>query len=240
MEIGVAQRGKSKITVHGTDIKKAMKDLKYRFGLNDNMKKIYEQISTDEFVKSAIATYPGMRVTVNDPWETTVCFIISQFNNVKRIRLITKNIVKRFGYSIDGTDTRTFPSSEVLSGASITDFRECNAGFRAKYLKSAAEYCTNNLDLYKLRSKSYEELKEELMTISGVGDKVADCIALMGYGKLEAFPIDVWIKRMMERLYFKGKVMKPREIHDFAIGRWGDMAGYAQQYIFHYARDNKL
>ena len=133
-----------------------------------------------------------------------------------------------------------FPQSRDLLGGSEKDFRMLGAGFRARYIKEAAEYCTYNLNLNKLPRHNYHKLKDNLMSIKGVGEKVSDCIALMGYGNLEAFPIDVWVKRTTEKLYFNGKKKKIREIQELAKDRWGKYRGYAQQYLFHSARINKL
>lgn len=214
----------------------AKKDFVKRFRLNDDMNDIYSNISTDEFMASAIEKYHGMRVTLNDPWETALCFIISQYNNVKRIRLIVKKFITEFGENITDEQgnvvAKSFPTSNELLKFNEKDFRKCGAGFRAKYIEKAVDYCTNNLDLYKLQNKSYDKIKGELMEISGVGDKVADCIALMGYGKFEAFPIDVWVKRTLEKVYFKGKDKKIKDLHKFAEERFERYAGYAQQYIF--------
>lgn len=211
-----------------------------RFRLNDNMARIYKKISTDKHVENAINLYKGMRLTINDPWEATLTFIISQFNNVKRIRLITKNIIDRFGAPIfDNTGkiiAKEFPESKYLLGVTEKDFLELGAGFRSKYIREAAEYCTYNINLHKLPKSDYWKLKESLMSIKGIGEKVADCIILMGYGNLEAFPIDVHVKRAMEKLYFKGRKKKLSEIQDFAESEWGKYRGYAQQYLFHNAR----
>jgi N-glycosylase/DNA lyase len=218
------------------NIKFAQKDFIKRFRLKDDMQDIYSHIATDEFMLSAVEKYRGMRVTLSDPWETTLCFIISQYNNVKRIRLIVKRFMKEFGEDIENDKgkviAKAFPTSSDLTKFTEMDFRVAGAGFRAKYITKAADYCTNNLDLYKLQNKSYEKVKEELMGISGVGDKVADCISLMGYGKFEAFPIDVWVKRTLEKVYFKGKDKKIKDLHKFAQERWGAYQGQAQQYIF--------
>jgi N-glycosylase/DNA lyase len=211
-------------------------EISTRFRLNDDMEHIYDRIATDDFMKSAIEKYDGMRLTINDPWETALCFIISQYNNMKRIRGIVKAIINKYGDAIkdenDKMVAKSFPTSATMASASERDLMECGAGFRAKYIKEAAAYCTETLDLDKLKSKKYPELKEELLEIKGVGDKVADCIALMGYGKLEAFPIDVWVKRTMEIEYFKGRKKTINELHRFALKKWGEYAGYAQQYIF--------
>ncbi len=206
-----------------------------RFRIDESLNSIYNKINTDKFMHSAISRYKGMRLTKNDPWETTVCFILSQYSNIKRIRQNVRSVVDTFGTrTIDGS-TR-FPTSEELMGASEKQLRGLGLGFRAKYIKHAAEYCTNNMDLSRLGRKDYTLLKGSLMEINGVGDKVADCIALMGYGRLEAFPIDVWVKRTMEKAYFGGKKKRIQEIHEFASDQWGKHRGYAQQYIFHSSR----
>ncbi len=234
---------KGVIRVVSRNPSRAASEVRRRFRLDDNMPLIYKKISTDDFMKKAVSNYRGMRLTINDPWETTVVFILSQFNNVKRIRLITKNIIERFGSNI--TDdygkviAKGFPQSRDLLKATEKDYRELGAGFRAKYLKEAASYCTYNIDLHKLPAAKYDKLKENLMTINGVGDKVADCIALMGYGNLEAFPIDVWVERMLERVYFKGKKKRMKDLQKFARERFGKYSGYAQQYLFWQGRSSK-
>lgn len=231
----------SQVRLDSGDLDSAKKEFVTRFRLRDDMQKIYSRIGTDDFVKASIDHYYGMRLTLNEPWETTLCFIMSQYNNVKRIRLIIRCFVSEFGSDILDDDGKiigkSFPTSEDLTKFTEVDFRSCGAGFRAKYIAKAAEYCTNNIDLNKFKKLGYEKLKEELMRITGVGDKVADCIALMGYGRLEAFPIDVWVKRTLEGIYFKGKSKKIDELHKFAEERWGEYMGYAQQYIFHHGRN---
>ncbi|MEM0154932.1 MAG: DNA glycosylase [Methanothrix sp.] len=230
------------LKVYGTNSKAYSSEAHKRFRLDDDMKKIYKKIAKDTHVSEAITRYYGMRLTLNDPWETTLCFIISQFNNVKRIRLIVSNIVERFGdvvYSDGKLTIKSFPTSEKLKNATDSELRALGTGFRSKYITSAAAFCTDNMDLYKLSPNNYDKLKSRLMEIDGVGDKVADCIALMGYGNLRAFPTDVWIKRTMEKLYFDGKKVKTMDIHEFAKDYWGPYAGYAQQYLFHNARTYK-
>ena len=231
---------KVRLLVVGEDQSYTVREVTRRFRLADNMQSMYKRIATDRLMERSIEEYRGMRVTLNDPWETTLCFIISQFNNVKRIRLITKNLMEMFGEPI--TDdygrviARSFPTSASIKRATERELMACGAGFRAKYIRSASEYCTDSLNLQGLARKSYAELKEELLQIDGVGEKVADCIALFGYGKLEAFPVDVWIQRAMEKAYFDGRKTSPKKIREFAEMQWGKYAGLAQQYIFHAAR----
>lgn len=231
LKISFSQSEECKIKISAHYLAQAKNEFYSRFRLNDNMKKIYSNISTDNFMESAIREYSGMRVTLNDPWETTVCFILSQYNNMKRIRKITMSLKQKYGErAIDGSVK--FPTILSLNKAKEEDLKECGMGFRAKYILAAAEFCKNNIDLYSLRGRGYDTIKANLMEIYGVGDKVADCIALMGYGELRAFPIDVWVKRTMEKVYFKGRDKKIPKLMDFAQEQWGEYRGYAQQYLF--------
>ncbi|MDE1856045.1 MAG: DNA-3-methyladenine glycosylase 2, partial [Candidatus Micrarchaeota archaeon] len=215
------------------------KEVIERFGLRDDMKRIYDRIGTDKFIAESIAKYPGMRITKNLPWETTVCFIVSQFNNVKRIRGIVGKLVENYGEVHEGFNS--FPTPQALAQVPIKEMMaKCGTGFRAKYIIGSAKMCLESLDLDSLQRKSYDSAKESLLELPGIGDKVADCILLMGYKKLNAFPIDTWIKRVVERVYFNGKKQSVRKIHDFADERWGNYAGYAQQYLFHHGRISKV
>ncbi len=227
------------ISARRSDGKSAVGEIMSRFRLGDDIESMYDSIKTDRKISTAIEKYRGMRITKNDPWETTICFIVSQFNNLKRIRKIIKGMMVSFGEEIEGfggETIHTFPSAEALADARLEEIIKCGTGFRGKYIKSAAEYCSKNIELGSLSKLGYTELKEELLLIDGVGDKVADCIALMGYGKLEAFPIDVWVKRSMELMYFKGEKRSIKDIHAYADKKWGSLAGFAQQYIFWYGR----
>ncbi len=243
--IEVAQNGGSvEYRAYGPlDADTLRKEVRARFGLDDNMRAIYRSIGTDAFMKSAIKKYRGMRITRNDPWETTLCFVISQFNNVKRIRGIVQRLIAAYGeeHVFSAGDVkltfRSFPTAEEISKRSVSDLMSHGAGFRAKYIKSVAREWSSENAFGKLGKKEYAKAKEELMVLDGVGDKVADCILLFGYGKLEAFPIDTWIQRIVERTYFNGRKQNVKRIHEFAEERWGAYAGYAQQYLFHFARN---
>jgi len=225
---------------------KLKKEIEKRFALKEDMQKIYESIATDKFLADSIERYPGMRVTENDPWETTVCFVISQFNNVKRIRLIVRKLIDTYGerttVEVGGKSfvIKSFPTPQVLAQESVKDLMKCGTGFRGKYIKGVAEACSDSFDLYKLYNKKYHMAKEELMTLPGIGDKVADCILLMGYKKPEAFPVDTWIKRIVERVYFNGRKQSVKNIHAFADKMWPGNQGIAQQYLFWAGRSLKI
>jgi N-glycosylase/DNA lyase len=199
------------------------------------MKEIYSAINTDTFMERAIAEFYGMRITKSEPWEATLCFVMSQFNNLKRIRHIISNLRNKFGD--EHGQSRKFPDPKSIAAASLPDIRSCGTGFRDKYLKSVAEEFSSGFNPKRLYRMNYLDAKEELMRLDGRGDKVADCILLFGYNKFEAFPIDVWVKRVVEKAYFKGRKKTTRQIHEFSTERWGKYRGYAQQYLFWYSRE---
>jgi N-glycosylase/DNA lyase len=212
-----------------------------RFGLNDDIKEIYSKINTDKFMNDAISGMEGLRVTMNDPWESTLCFVVSQFNNIKRIRGIINRLMQTYGEShyFEGNEIKLFPTPEAISKATIEELMRHGAGFRAKYIKSVAEACAEGTVLEDITKMEYDEGKQELMKLEGIGDKVADCILLFGYGRYEAFPIDTWIKRVVEKVYIKRKT-SVKSIHQFAWDKWGSYAGYAQQYLFWFGRTTKV
>ncbi|MEM3839423.1 MAG: hypothetical protein QXF01_02490 [Candidatus Micrarchaeaceae archaeon] len=213
-----------------------------RFALDENISEIYSSINTDSFMDLAISELNGLRVTKNDPWETTLCFVISQFNNIKRIRSIINSLSARFGEELELGETRVrlFPKPEVLASAPLSEIRKCGTGFRDKYIQKVAKDCLLHLNLDELYDLEYSEAKQKLLQAYGIGDKVADCILLFGYRKLEAFPIDTWVKRAVENAYFKGRKKSIKEIHKFADKKWSGLCGYSNQYIFWHGRINKI
>ncbi len=220
----------------------ARQELIKRFGLRDDMRKIYGELDTDDYMNAAITELRGLRITENDPWETTLCFVISQFNNIKRIRGIVGRLTERFGEELeigDGT-VRSFPRPETLANADLSEIRACGTGFRDKYIRKVAQECGSTVDLGEIDDLDYGKAKERLMGLHGIGEKVADCILLFGYKKLDAFPVDVWVKRVVETAYFRGRKRSVREIRRFAERRWGPLAGYANQYIFWSGRENRI
>ena len=187
--------------------------------------KIRESIcSIHPVLKEAGSYAPGIRILRQDPWETLCTFIISQNNNIKRIKGIVARLCKAFGDKI--VSGYSFPSAVRLSGLSVSDLEPLRAGFRNKYIIDAAKKVASgevNLDI--CRALPYEQARAELMKIKGVGVKVADCTLLFGMHRIEAFPVDVWMRRALEIL-FPG----------MTAGDFGEYAGIAQQYIFHYSR----
>ena len=169
---------------------------------------------------------PGMRILRQDPWEALISFILSQNNNIPRIKGIVDRLCSLFGDSLG--EQFTFPSASRLANLTEDDLAPLRSGFRAKYILSAAQkVASGEINLEALRTTPIDEARQKLMTIHGVGPKVAECALLYGLHRLEAFPMDVWMKRAMAEL-FPNKVPT-----DF-----GEYAGIAQQYIFHYSRNN--
>ncbi|MEM3154997.1 MAG: DNA glycosylase [Candidatus Woesearchaeota archaeon] len=219
----------NKLEFSGTN-KKYIKKL---FGLDQNYSKIIKELSKDNTLLPAIKKYHGLRIMQRDPWETLVSFQCSIFSNIKKIKLNMNNLAKAFGEK--KTTHNTFPEPGALNN--LDKIKKCATGFRAKYIFEANKM-VNDAYFEKLKKKSYEKAKAELMKLPGIGEKVADCICLFSLGKLEAFPVDVWIERIMTKHYFDNKKTKHREIRAFAKEKWGNLAGYAQQFLYHWGRLN--
>ncbi len=198
------------------------------FDLDRDYSEIIAKISTNEVLKTASHYGRGIRVLNQPPWETLCSFIISQNNNIKRIKGIIARLTENFGEKIEGG--YTFPTAEKLSVLEPEDLSELRAGFRAKYIIDAArKVASGEVDLSRLYALPYEEAQAELLKIKGVGSKVADCALLFSHRHIDALPKDVWIKRALTVL-FGG------ELPEVAV----PYAGIVQQYIFFYARETKL
>lgn len=197
-----------------------------------------QSLSKDKVLASAIKSGEGIRILNQNLWECIVSFIISANNNIPRIKGIIKTFCENFGEEImlEGEKHYTFPSAERLSGITAEDLKPLRAGYRDKYIIDAIEKVNSHaVDLELIKSAPYEEAKREILKIKGVGNKVADCILLFGAGKKNAFPVDVWIKRVMETLY--KDEMNGCDIASFAKERFGEYGGYAQQYLFYHMRE---
>ncbi|NLJ60490.1 MAG: 8-oxoguanine DNA glycosylase [Firmicutes bacterium] len=199
----------------------------------------------DPAVGVAIDFSPGIRLLRQDPWEAMVTFIISARNSIPLIRRSVELLAEKHGDPIpqghrgDACDLHfSFPDPGVLADADIEELLECRTGFKAPYIKEAAmRIASGDFDLYGVGDLEYPEAKKRLMEFKGIGNKVADCILLFAFGFYQAFPIDVWVTRIMRYLYFDSKKVPLRVISEFAHEKFGDLAGYAQQYLFYYARN---
>ncbi len=191
----------------------------------------------NEKTRRAVSSLPGLRVLNQPAWEALCAFIISANNNVKRIRLTISLLNEKYGSSVTykGETLYGFPSCEVLSQIGEEELRrETGCGYRAKYLIETAQMVQNGFMLENLKNVPYEECRKRLMELPGVGGKVADCVALFGLGHASAFPVDVWVKRLMESWF--SVTGTPEHIRKEAVAIFGENAGLYQQSLFHAAR----
>ena len=192
-----------------------------------DLERNYEEIIalyTEENLKTACTEYPGIRILKQDEWEAICSFIISANNNIPRIKGIIERLCETFGE--DTGNGYSFPSPEALAGLTVEDLAPLRAGFRAKYILDAAKKISSGeVDIEKIKTLPFDEAKAELLKIKGVGEKVAQCSLLYGFGRIEAFPVDVWVKRIVEELY-------PQGLPSCIEGT----QGIAQQYLFHWRR----
>ena len=195
------------------------------FDFNLDYEKILSSYN-DEHLITAVNEYNGIRILRQEPWEALCSFIISQNNNIPRIKGIIERLCEQFG---DGdTGKKTFPSAEVISKLSVEDLAPIRAGFRAKYIIDAAQkVVSGDVNFAEIEKNPIDFGREELQKIKGVGAKVAECTLLYGFHKIEAFPIDVWVKRIMAEMY-------PNGLPECTKGT----EGIAQQYLFHWRRMN--
>ena len=211
------------------------------FDFNLSYTDIEKSFSNDEILSKAIESSKGMRLLVQEPFETIISFIISANNNIGRIRKIIEKICMMCGNQIE-FDNRVFyafPTPYQLSKLSVEQLIECGAGYRAQYIKETAECIKNGFDIDRIFSMEYKDAKKYLLSLKGVGPKVADCILLFAYDMKKAFPVDVWMRRVLNNLYnFDPK--NSAEAEKFPVDHFGDYAGIAQQYLFNYARLNKI
>ena len=192
----------------------------------------------DPVVKKALEIYPTLRILRQNPSEAIVSFICSSSKRIVQIKQCVALLARNFGAEICG-GFHSLPNFEKLAAADIGEIKKCKLGFRAGYLKKSAEkIVADSFDPETLRSAPYRDAKKYLTSLSGIGEKVADCILLFGAAKSEAFPVDTWIRQAMSELY--GTPDDPEKIREFAAGKFGVHAGYAQQLIFAAKRKNLL
>lgn len=237
-----------KIILQGICQKDIKETVEEYFDLKRDYETIKENLSKiDKNMKTSIQYGKGIRILNQDLWETILSFIISANNNIPRIKGIIERLSKKYGEKIiwQGEDYYTFPTVEQLKDVTIEEFRELGLGFRDKRIYETIHSILNkqvNLEEMQKNPNTFE-VREQLLTLSGIGPKVADCILLFSTLKrLEVFPIDVWVRRVMNELYIKqldeSKVRK-KEIEQIATQKFGNLAGLAQQYLFYWKRENK-
>lgn len=222
------------------------KTVEYYFDLNRDYKQIKQKLSKiDNNMKTSIEYGKGIRILNQDLWETIISFIISANNNIPRIKGIIERLSKKYGNAINykGKKYYTFPTAKQLENVSVEDYRNLGLGFRdIRLYETTKMILDKKVDIEKLKeNENTVEVREELLTLSGVGPKVADCILLFSdLKRFEVFPIDVWVRRVMNDLYIKqedeNKVSK-KQIEKLAKEKFGSLAGLAQQYLFYWRRE---
>jgi N-glycosylase/DNA lyase len=195
----------------------------------------------DEPIRAATRACRGLRLLRQDPWECLASFILSSTKQIVQIRQIVALLCERFGEPIPAAPQYTpafgFPTAARLARATESELRACKMGFRAPYLLETARCVVEGkIDLEKLRQVPVEIAREELVNLPGVGRKIADCVLLFAYGFQSAFPVDVWVIKALQKLYFPKRRASAKRLRHFSETHFGPNAGYAQQYLFHYMR----
>ncbi len=243
--MNIKKEGKN-ITFEGICEKDIKQTIEEYFDLKRNYQDIKETLSKiDKNMETSIKYGKGIRILNQDLWETIISFIISANNNIPRIKMIIERLSKAYGTKIEwkGKEYYTFPEPEQLKNVTVQEYRNLGLGFRDKRIYETTQMIINNeINLEELqKNKNTMEVREKLLSLSGVGPKVADCILLFSTLKrFEVFPIDVWVRRVMNDLYIKqadeNKVSK-KQIEKIAQEKFGDLAGLAQQYLFYWRRE---
>jgi N-glycosylase/DNA lyase len=224
------------------------------FGLDDDLQKISASIGRDEHIRKALRAFWGLRLIHQEPWECLISYICATYKNIPAIRHMLLNLSRKFGEKtvFDGCDFFTFPTPEKLACATMKRLAGCGLGYRAKYVHATSKRIfENGFELESLRRLPYEQAKKQLCSLAGVGPKVADCVLLFSLGKTEAFPVDRWVERVILNHYAQqlppelARKLAQREgvtnseyakLNAFGRQYFGEYAGYAQEYLYHYER----
>ena len=244
--------------VNGQDILEVNKNGKIKslknhktdfFRNNDDFGKIIKSISKDKIVKNAVKKYPGLRIIKQDPFQCLISFIVSSNSNIQKIKTNLENISQKFGEKVEYKDQEffLFPNANTLAKASIDEIKTCGVGYRAKFIKDASKiFSEEKITTEELRSSNYFDAKKKIRIIPGIGNKVADCILLFSLDKLESFPLDRWMIRILEKYYSEKFQIDTKTItekqydilHEKIVDYFGPYAGYAQQFLFKMEREN--
>ena len=218
------------------------------FRKKDDIEKIIKSISKDSVTKKAVKQYIGLRILEQDPFQCLISFIVSSNSNIPKIKLNLENISKKFGKKIkfQNQEFFLFPNPKKLAKISINEITSCGVGYRAKFIKEAAKIIDKKeIDFDYLKKCDYQDAKENICQIPGVGNKVADCVLLFSLDKLEAVPLDRWIIRILGKYYAKKFEMNTKTItekqynilHKKIVNHFGPFAGYSQQFLFKMERE---
>jgi len=223
---------------------------KYDFFRNgDDIEEVIKSISKDRTTKIAVKKYLGLRLARQDPFQCFISFIVSSNSNIQKIKSSLEKISVKFGKKIqfDNKEFYMFPEPKKIANATVQEIQNCGVGYRAKFIIDAAKMVeSNQIDFDHLKKANYQDAKEMLLTVPGIGNKVADCILLFSLDKLEAFPLDRWMIRILEKYYLEKFELETKSItekqyntlHEKIVKHFGPYAGYAQQFLFKMEREN--
>lgn len=210
-------------------------NIRHYFGLDHCMTSIYESFPPDSYSQAALAGCRGMRIIRQPFWECLATFITSSMKQVAHIRQMSLALRSRYGRAVEGSDIKAYPTTETIASLTENDLRACGLGFRAKgLLATSREISDGRVDLNSLEKLPTPDLREALCRFPGVGRKIANCVLLFAYGRLDAVPVDVWIARIATAL--RRRKGSPIKLEEYSVRRFGPYAGYVQQYLFHHAR----
>ena len=230
-----AEQNGQRLTLHGVP-HSAADDFARYFDLERDYAAIQQSYINDPFLTEGIRYAQGLRVLRQPYFETLISFIISANNNVGRISRIVETLCERYGEPVYGGFD--FPRPERLAALTADELKACGTGYRADYIIGTAKMVCEGFDLNGVAAMPYGQARETLTALPGVGLKVADCVALYGMGFLSAFPLDVWMRRVICGVYhYSGR--NDNDLRRFVDTTFGEHAGIAQQYLFHYARHHK-
>ena len=219
------------------------------FRFDDDFQGIKKQLSKDKVMKKAINNFPGMRILRQDPFQCYISFIVSSNSNIPNIQTRLQKLSQKFGEKkiVDKNEFFLFPEPEKLANASINEIAKCGLGYRTKYVKKAAIAVNKGMiDFSSLKKQDYQEARDSLCQVFGIGKKVADCILLFSLDKLEAVPLDRWVLRILQKYYSKEFQISTKtitektydELHNKIVDHFGKYAGYGQQFLFKNERDS--
>ena len=242
--------GQDILKINKNGVIKSIRNLKTDFfRKNDNMQEIIKSISKDKTVKEAVKEYEGLRLFRQDPFQCLISFIISSNSNIQKIKNSLEKITKKFGkkVKIQNKEFFLFPEPEKMAKATIDEIKSCGVGYRAPFIKEAAKMVIlKKIDFEYLKKCDYHEAKKNICLVPGIGNKVADCIMLFSLNKLESFPLDTWMIKILEKYYSKEFKIETKTVtqkqyellHEKIVNYFGPYCGYAQQYLFKMEREN--
>ncbi|MDP4090285.1 MAG: DNA glycosylase [Bacillota bacterium] len=247
--IGVEKSG-GDVVLHNCNEEDFYRIWENYFDLGTDYSMIKEKLSTDPLLKKSVDFGRGIRILRQEPFEIVISFITSANNRIPMIKRAIDKISRKWGSALEyeGRTYYAFPTPEMLKDASEEELEACGLGFRAKYVKDTVDKINRSLkgqegyeeyNIYKIAEMDDDGCHEALQRFNGIGPKVADCIMLFSMGKISAFPVDVWVKRAMMHFYLAPDVSL-KKIRDFGREKFGRESGYAQQYLFYYARENNI